>query len=505
MFKTISRRICRKVVMVMIPIFLIFYLLIYEAAILGGPLLVPGDLQAKKAMNWPMTVRPLAKAPTKPRSATKKQPISLPTRRSALNKKSAQSKKLYKLSGKGKTKSQIVKSWRGYKALQQEVEAYKKRALSRFDCASLIRGDEKTVKVANTNSKSGISPTENKYLLGATKNCSTFLRDNYYQKTPLSPEEENFPIAYILTVHKNAEQVKKLLKAIYTPNNVYCFHICKGADKNFQDSIESLSKCFNNVFVASKLERVIYGGYSRLKADINCMQDLTNYHLPWKYVINICGQDFPLKTNGEMVKYMSSLRGKNDIPGVIRNDTMIIDRTRYIYKVSSNNRGEPFMKKTNLIKASPPPHNITLICGSAYYIASVEFIRYILTSKVAQDLLSWLKDAYSPDEHFWATANRLADAPGGTTLLNWKSRVRAIKWKYFENKQYPPCQGYYVRFICVYGPGDLNWLAKQAHLFANKFDINTDPVTLQCLSEEIANSTWKQAVSTLEKLKQHQL
>ena len=38
--------------------------------------------------------------------------------------------------------------------------------------------------------------------------------------------------------------------------------------------------------------------------------------MPWKYVLNLCGQDFPLKTNLEIVRSLKALRGYNNLETV---------------------------------------------------------------------------------------------------------------------------------------------------------------------------------------------
>ena len=35
----------------------------------------------------------------------------------------------------------------------------------------------------------------------------------------------------------------------------------------------------------------------------------------WRYFINLTGQEFPLKTNKELVKILKAYRGANDIMG----------------------------------------------------------------------------------------------------------------------------------------------------------------------------------------------
>lgn len=65
--------------------------------------------------------------------------------------------------------------------------------------------------------------------------------------------------------------------------------------------------------MVSKAVNVMYGHWSRVQADLNCMADLYNINTEWKYLINLCGQDFPLKTNLEIVRMLRSLRGGNSM------------------------------------------------------------------------------------------------------------------------------------------------------------------------------------------------
>ena len=65
--------------------------------------------------------------------------------------------------------------------------------------------------------------------------------------------------------------------------------------------------------IASKLEYVVYKGFSRLQADLNCMSDLLLSPVAWKYYINLPSQEFPLRTNLELVKILTIYGGINDV------------------------------------------------------------------------------------------------------------------------------------------------------------------------------------------------
>ena len=153
-----------------------------------------------------------------------------------------------------------------------------------------------------------------------------------------------------------------------------------------------------------KRESVVYAGISRLQADLNCIKDLAASAVPWKYAINTCGQDFPLKTNREIIQYLKGLKGKNITPGVLP-PAHAIGRTRYVHREHLG-KELSYVIRTTALKP-PPPHNLTIYFGSAYVALSREFATFVLQDPRAVDLLHWSKDTFSPDEHFWVTLNRI--------------------------------------------------------------------------------------------------
>lgn len=109
------------------------------------------------------------------------------------------------------------------------------------------------------------------------------------------------------------QNFERLLRAIYAPQNIYCVHVDKKSKPSFRSAILAIASCFPNVFMVSQPINVVYASWSRVQADINCMADLYNSSTKWKYFINVCGQDFPLKTNWEIVQMLHLLRGGNSM------------------------------------------------------------------------------------------------------------------------------------------------------------------------------------------------
>nr|XP_020865519.1 N-acetyllactosaminide beta-1,6-N-acetylglucosaminyl-transferase-like isoform X1 [Phascolarctos cinereus] len=259
-------------------------------------------------------------------------------------------------------------------------------------CDSVIRGQMISIQETVLNSS-----FEN-------PSCQDYLLQNHYITASLSKEEAQFPLAYIMVIHKDFETFERLFRAVYMPQNVYCVHVDEKATIPFKDAVEWLVGCFPNVFLASKMESVVYAGISRLQADLNCMKDLVASEVQWKYIINTCGQDFPLKTNKEIIQHLKEFKGKNITPGVLP-PSHVVRRTKYIY-MEQRYILFSFMLWT-LRRKTLPPHNLTIYFGSAYIALTREFANFVLQDQRAIDLLEWSKDTYSPDEHFWVTLNRI--------------------------------------------------------------------------------------------------
>ncbi|XP_047452770.1 beta-1,3-galactosyl-O-glycosyl-glycoprotein beta-1,6-N-acetylglucosaminyltransferase 3-like [Mugil cephalus] len=354
-------------------------------------------------------------------------------------------------------------------------------------CSAIINGDVQKKKtelerLLAFRTKPNIFSED--FYLNATKNCPAYIKKRGFITVPLSEEEETFPIAYSMVIHENIEMFERLLRAVYTPQNVYCVHMDLKSSADFREAVKAIVSCFPNVFVASKLERVVYASWSRVQADLNCMKDLLNSEVDWKYLLNTCGTDFPIKTNGEMVKALKALNGRNSMESEVTNDYKK-QRWQYHHNVTDS------VIQTG-VRKSPPPISSPMFSGNAYFVVTRAFVKHIIEDREVQTFLEWEKDTYSPDEHLWATLQRMPTVPGSAPanikydMSDMQALARVVKWSYLagdveKGAPYYPCTGEYRRAVCVYGAGDLRWLLRQHHLFANKFDPKIDDVAIRCL------------------------
>ncbi|MFT7815622.1 beta-1,3-galactosyl-O-glycosyl-glycoprotein beta-1,6-N-acetylglucosaminyltransferase 4-like [Arapaima gigas] len=371
------------------------------------------------------------------------------------------------------------------------ISSFSKYQNSKYyvNCTAIYELDPLEIGKSLEIRRKDIVDLEDEEMVGLTSDCWKFTEARQYPKKPFSEEERLFPLAYSLVVHKQASMVERILRAIYTPQNLYCIHYDKKSSPRFRAAMENLAKCFPNVFIASKLEDVQYANITRLLADLNCLSDLLQSTIRWKYVINLCGQDFPLRSNFELVKELKALHGANMLESTRPTK---YKKQRFQFKYVLKNMPFEYQKlpvKTSQAKEEPP-HNIEVFTGSAYFVLSHEFVSYINGNPLVKDLLAWSVDTYSPDEHFWATLARVPGVPGeiprsAPDITDHMSKTRLVKWEYLEGSVYPPCTGVHRRSICIYGAAELRWLLNYGHWFANKLDPKVDPVLIKCLEEHL--------------------
>ena len=336
------------------------------------------------------------------------------------------------------------------------------------------------------------------HFLNKIGNCTRVIEEfqhNYY----VSAEEEGFPLAFIFVVYTNAQQVIRLLKAIYRPHNLYCIHPDARQGLEFAYPFYQISKCLPNVFVASRLTKVYYGHHTIMDAQLNCMHDLVNYHYSkWKYVINICGRELPLKTNREIVASLKALNGSSAL-GYAKHISPFWWRKRFVYKYALNSRGEMHKTKQRLGRV---PHGISIRKSMNFMAASQQFVVFLLTSKKAIALRKYLRDVYAPEEHFYSSLYSLPEAPGGRpergTVVPTVDQFIWITNRSTKKHTRWYCKGWVVHSICVLGSGDLPSIVKSARntkspfFFFNKYFLERDHVVMDCMEERLAEQNIKE-------------
>ena len=208
-----------------------------------------------------------------------------------------------------------VKDQPGGKLTSDDIPQVKVEAVN---CVKLFENDTEEQIKADIYHKEHPKLNNSGELLGRLAlNCPKFLSDRRYIRRPVSDEERRFSIAFSIMLFKDVEVFERLLRAIYRPQNFYCIHVDKKSPKSVQDAVGAIVKCFANVFMAPKQFDVKWGTFSILEPELSCMEELLKYK-KWRYFINLTGQEFPLKTNWEIVEILKIFNGANNMEGTVK-------------------------------------------------------------------------------------------------------------------------------------------------------------------------------------------
>ncbi|KAK6170994.1 hypothetical protein SNE40_019263 [Patella caerulea] len=366
--------------------------------------------------------------------------------------------------------------------INQDLIEFRPFKNQEINCKKIVEGDENEIKKFVERKPDNI-PT-NETLVKHTQNCSFFRRIYGYDAVLNTEEEKQFPIAFNILLYKEVEQVEILLRIIYRPQNYYCLHIDGFSPDHVHRAAKSLADCFNNVFIVSKTEKIVYESFQRLQADINCMSDhLDNPN--WKYLINLPSQEYPIKSNAEIVQILKLLNDTNYTECIIGTGRLNI-RYKFKYKNVYEPNGTYRIVKTNE-RYKDPPHRMVVVKGSAYGVFTRRFVDYVINTKLARDLLEWCRGVLSPDEYYWSTLNHNPHlhVPGSYKVKCPTTFLLSTYVIWYPMK----CPGKFLRFVCIFGITSLSKLAKRKELFVNKFELEYSYPALYCLSEFLRNKS----------------
>ena len=360
--------------------------------------------------------------------------------------------------------------------------------LIKRNCSKLIAGSQAEVYNVRQQLKMWKNEESDAQFVQRMSSCANVVEEfsnNFY----VSSEEKDFPLAFIFVVYTNARQVVRLLKAIYRPHNLYCIHPDARQGEEFARVFRQISKCLDNVFVASKLERVYYGHHSIMDAQLSCMKDLlVRYSTSrWKYAINVCGREVPMKTNREIVSSLKKLNGYSAL-GDARRVLPYTWRQRFQYKTVLTRKGVWKTRK----KMGPPPSGIRLYKSLTFIAASRQFASYMLTSKKAIAFRNYLRPVYIPEEHFYASLYMLPEAPGGRPVDKSVKVpiVNDVVWlssRWAKTHRWNLCHGLDVHSVCVLDCYDLHTIFNYESntFFFNKYFMEKDHIIMECAEEKL--------------------
>lgn len=233
-------------------------------------------------------------------------------------------------------------------------------------------------------------------------------------------------IAYFIMVHHKPEVFKNMFQKIYTRDQFYLIHIDKKAKPDFIEEIQIYIVQFPNVYILDSMN-IVSGGFNMVQAELNAMEFLLNVSKEWDYFINLSGEDYPLKSQNIIRKFLTINKGRNYLfyydQKFYRPDTLQRIQnhfTELAYMISS------FIYKRSFMK------NVIPYIGGKWFIFTRETCLFLTNNKTVMDFEDYYLHTFLPAESFFQTV--LMNTSFSDIIINDDKRA-ILEKSFFQNTQ----------------------------------------------------------------------
>ncbi|XP_054590525.2 xylosyltransferase 1 [Nothobranchius furzeri] len=278
-------------------------------------------------------------------------------------------------------------------------------------------------------------------------------------------------IAFVLVVHGRASrQFQRLFKAIYHTSHYYYIHVDRRSNFLHREVL-SIASQLPNVRVTPWRMATIWGGASLLTMYLRSMEDLLKMtDWTWDFFINLSAADYPIRTNEQLVSFLSVYRNMNFIKSHGRDNARFIRKQgldRLFYECDTH------MWRLGDRKI---PEGIAVDGGSDWFLLNRPFVDYVVNSK--DELVSRMKRFYTytllPAESFFHTV--LENSVLCETMVD--NNLRLTNW---NRKLGCKCQYKHIVDWCGCSPNDFKpsdllrfQQASRPTFFARKFEASVN-------------------------------
>ncbi|KAK7082661.1 Xylosyltransferase 2 [Halocaridina rubra] len=327
--------------------------------------------------------------------------------------------------------------------------------------------------------------------------CGDYLHMNIYEtglakfvpralSKPSSEGEDTVRIAFILTVNGRAiRQLKRLFKALYHKNHYFFIHVDSRQDYLYREVLQ-LEEQFPNIQVSRYRLSTIWGGASLLTILLHCMKQVLEISSwDWDFIINLSESDYPIKTNTELVRFLTSNRERNFLKSHGH------DTNKFLQKQGLD---RTFLEcETHMWRIGERrlPFGIRVDGGSDWLCLNRKFVDYVVNSR--DQLVRGLKKIYSytllPAESFFHTVLRNSEfcqtfTDNNLHVTNWKRKLGC------------KCQYKHIVDWCGCSPNDFtpsDWPKLEASasrnlFFARKFEAVINQAVISQVDAWLYNS-----------------
>lgn len=218
-----------------------------------------------------------------------------------------------------------------------------------------------------------------------------------------APAVPSVRIAYLLTLNgRSTRQVHRLVRALFHRDHFFLIHVDARQDYLFRELL-SLELRLPNVRLSRRRQATIWGGASLISTLLDSMQQLLDSGWQWDFIINLSESDYPIKTNQQLVEFLSINRDKNFVKSHGR------QVSRFINKQGLDKSFVECEARMWRVGDRTLPQGIVMDGGSDWLVLSRAFVSYVASpdkDELVSGLLHVFRHTLLPAESFFHTVLR---------------------------------------------------------------------------------------------------
>lgn len=225
---------------------------------------------------------------------------------------------------------------------------------------------------------------------------------------------ESVKIAYLLLCHKDPYAINELINRLDDGNCDFYIHI----DKKSSDDIVNGIKTKENVRVIQERVDVKWGQVSQPLATIALFNSVVESNKQYDYVWLISGQDYPIKSNRQIQKFLLDNFSKNFVdiidnnskeyklfvkrnetwyPKKIVSPTTLTRVLRKVYIILTGGANRSIIRRKNVLQVE------SYQFGSSWFTITYDAMQYVLEELTRKGYIKFYTNAICPDESIFQT------------------------------------------------------------------------------------------------------
>ena len=297
-------------------------------------------------------------------------------------------------------------------------------------------------------------------------------------------------IAYIILAHNSPEQLVRLIFKLNTDDVSFFIHIDKKTDKTIYSQIFNQLNKLPNVFFVKRYNSY-WGSFNLVKATLEAINLIGKTGLEFEYVIFLSGQDYLIKTNAYIKRFLQENQGKEFIEyfplpdnqwkegGLIRIEYWhIYWNDQYFCIPEKREFKSPIVSFLYsflilpLVKKRKLPEGFAIYGGSQFWCLTGECIKWInIFVKQNPKFVKRFNYTYCTDEIFFQTL--ILNSPFKDKVVN--DNLKYIDWGGDINAYHP----------IILEKKDFEKIRESEKLFARKFAQSKDSDILDMIDKMI--------------------